>query len=30
VRPCHFIAPDCARRILLDGSLVLPATPIKR
>ena len=30
VRHCHFIAPDFARRILLDGSLVLPATPVKR
>ncbi len=30
VRHCHFIAPDFARRILLDGSLSLPATPVKR
>ena len=30
VRHCHFIAPDFARRILLDGSLALPATPVKR
>jgi len=30
VRHCHFIAPDFARRILLDGSLQLPATPVKR
>ena len=30
VRHCHFIAPDFARRLLLDGSLVLPATPAKR
>ncbi len=30
VRHCHFIAPEFARRILLDGSLVLPATPVKR
>jgi hypothetical protein len=30
VRHCHFIAPDFARRILLDGSLTLPATPVKR
>jgi hypothetical protein len=30
VRHCHFIAPDYARRILLDGSLQLPATPVKR
>lgn len=30
VRHCHFIAPDYARRILLDGSLSLPATPAKR
>ena len=30
VRHCHFIAPDYARRLLLDGSLSLPATPAKR
>ena len=30
VRHCHFIAPDLARRILLDGALQLPATPVKR
>jgi hypothetical protein len=30
VRHCHFIAPDYARRLLLDGSLSLPATPVKR
>lgn len=30
VRHCHFIAPDLVRRILLDGSLRLPATPVKR
>ena len=30
VRHCHFIAPDFARRLLLDGSLSLPATPAKR
>ena len=30
VRHCHFIAPDFARRSLLDGSLSLPATPVKR
>ena len=30
VRHCHFIAPDFARRILLDGTLALPATPVKR
>ena len=30
VRHCHFIAPDFARRILLDGALQLPATPVKR
>jgi len=30
VRHCHFIAPDFARRILLDGSLQLPAMPVKR
>lgn len=30
VRHCHFIAPEFARRILLDGALTLPATPVKR
>ena len=30
VRHCHFIAPDFARRLLLDGALALPATPAKR
>lgn len=30
VRHCHFIAPDYARRLLLDGSLSLPSTPTKR
>lgn len=30
VRHCQFIAPEFARRILLDGSLALPATPAKR
>ena len=30
VHYCHFIAPEFARRILLDASLALPATPIKR
>ena len=30
LRHCHFIAPDFARRILLDGWLRLPATPVKR
>ncbi|NBU24577.1 MAG: hypothetical protein EBS39_02955 [Gammaproteobacteria bacterium] len=30
VHYCHFIAPDFARRLLLDASLALPATPVKR
>jgi hypothetical protein len=30
VRHCHFIAPEYARRLLLDGALSLPATPAKR
>lgn len=30
VHYCHLIAPDFARRMLLDGSLQLPATPVKR
>ena len=30
VRHCQFIAPEFARRMLLDGSLALPATPAKR
>lgn len=30
VHYCHFIAPEFARRLLLDASLALPATPVKR
>jgi hypothetical protein len=30
VRHCQFIAPDFARRMLLDSSLALPAMPVKR
>lgn len=30
VHYCHFIAPEFARRVLLDGSLTLPATPVRR
>lgn len=30
VHHCHLVAPDFARRLLLDGALVLPGTPVRR